>query len=112
MIDGHGRLNVTNPGSNTVTEFPFGETQPILTLSISHPVATAINQNDGNVYVATRGNPPEIALFLPHDESPSKIITSKLLQVPSQLVADSAGDIYIADNQSDVLVIRKATYDV
>jgi hypothetical protein len=111
-IDQHGRLYVSNGASATVTEYPFGETQPALTLSINNPVDTAVDPINGDLYVDTRANPPGIAVYLPHQKTPAKTIHSNLLVNPSQMVFDSAGTLYVTDNESGVLVIKPQSFIV
>ena len=112
-LDSHATLYVGNNNTKTVTVYPFGQTQPTLSMSDGATVPFGIAVlADGTVYVAGRGNPAKIEIYPPGQSTPSNSIQDALVSVPSQAVMDSAGNIYIADNATGVYEIPAGTLQV
>jgi hypothetical protein len=111
-VDDQGTLYVASPGNGTVAEYPFGQNVPAVTLSVSSAVDTAIDPRTGDLYVDTRANPPGIFIYKRGHTQPSRYILSKLFVDPSQILFDSSGTLYIADNQTGVSVIKPGTHRV
>lgn len=108
-VDSNGTLYVTNTGSNTITEYPLDQTEPSVTLSVTSPQDIALDPRTGDLYVDTRTSPPGIFIFKKGHTQPSRYVLSKLLVLPAQMLFDSVGTLYVADNQSGVVVIRAGT---
>lgn len=106
-IDAQGTLYAANYDNGiaggAVTIYPAGATIPSLTLSqgLSVPLDVAVDAN-GDVYVVNRGNPPSIVVYPPGQSTPSRTITSTLIQVPAQVLFDSARNLYFSDNVTGV----------
>jgi hypothetical protein len=112
-LDAHGTLYVGSNNTKAVTVYPFGQTQPALSMSDGATVPFGIAVlPDGTVYVAGRGNPAKIEIYPPGQSTPSSAIQDPLISVPSQAVMDSAGNIYIADNATGVYEIAAGTMQV
>ena len=105
-VDNQGTLYVANSGNGTVAEYPFGQNAPALTLSMNSPADIALDPTTGALYVDTRVSPPGIYVFKKGHTQPSKYIISNLLVLPSQMLFDSSGTLYIADNQTGVSVVQ------
>lgn len=108
-VDARGTLYVANTGNATVTEYAAGENVPGVTLSVSAAQDTAVDPLTGDLYVDTRTEPPGIVVFRKGKTRPSEYILSKLLVLPAQMLFDSSGTLYIADNQTGVSVIKPGT---
>jgi len=113
-VDAAGTLYAPNfnqgePGG-TVTIYPAGATSPSLTLSqgLSVPLDVAVDAS-GNVYVVNRGTPPSIVVFPPGQTTPSETITSSLMQLPNQMVFDSAQNLFFTDDVAGVLEVPHGT---
>jgi hypothetical protein len=104
-VDAQGSLYVANSGNTVVTEYFAGATVPSLTLSVPGPPQDIALDAGGNVYVCVRGNSPGIAVYAPDQTSPTRYITSDLIQIPNQIAFDSAGTLYIADDNTGVSVL-------
>ena len=96
-LDTSGTLYVTNQGNNTVTEYPFGSTDPSVTLStdISRPLDVSVDKH-GNVYV---GEPSAsmVLEFAPGSTYPNAIVS---ITHPSGLTNVKNGDLYLTYNNS------------
>jgi hypothetical protein len=104
-LDSQGTLYVPNTTAQTVTVYPAGATTPTLTLSTPGRAQGAAVDSVGNVYVCVRGSNPGIAVYPPRQTTMSQFITSSLIQNPNQLVFDSAGTLYIVDDNAGVSVL-------
>jgi hypothetical protein len=111
-VDSQGTLYVANTGNASVTEYRPGADVPSVTLSVNAPQDTAIDPFTGDLYVDTRTKPAGIFVFRRGKTRPSKDILSKLMVLPAQMFFDSSGTLYIADNQSGVLVLKRGTHRV
>jgi len=102
-VDAKGALYATNYDNGNagggVSIYPPGATSPSLTLSqgLSVPLDVAVD-DIGNVWVVNRGSAPSIVVYPPGQTTPSQVITSSLIQVPTQIIFDSAQDVYFGDN--------------
>jgi hypothetical protein len=103
VLDSQGTLYVANFLGLTVTVYPAGATSPSLTLrnSITLPVGVAVDANR-NVYVSNSGSAPSILIYPPGGQTPSQTITSSLLIAPNAIFIDSAGDVYVSDEFSQI----------
>jgi len=102
-LDQNGTLYVGNNNAKSVTVYPFGATSPTLTMSdgATDPNCIAVAAN-GTVYVSGRGSPAVVDIYAPGESSPSQVITSPLISIPSQAILDSGGTLYVADNATGV----------
>jgi hypothetical protein len=106
-LDAQGTLYVANYNHGTfgggVTVYPAGSSTPSLTLSqgLGAPLDVAVDTN-GDVYVVNRGSPPSIVVYPPGQTTPSRSITSSLIQSPTQVLFDSARNLYFGDNNAGV----------
>lgn len=114
-VDSQGTLYVANyanaSGKGNVTIYPFGQTVPSATLTGLHvPIDVAVDIN-GDLYVDDRGTtPPSIVVYLAGRTTPSKYITSNLIQVPAQIIFDSARTLYLCDNKAGVSIMKHGTF--
>jgi DNA-binding beta-propeller fold protein YncE len=101
-IDNLGALYVVNR-TGSVTIYPPRAVEPSLTLTdgIGDPIAVTTDA-ERNVYVTNRGKPPDIVVFPPGQTTLSRVIAGSLIRVPTQIVADGAGDLYLADNVTGI----------
>ncbi len=107
-LDAQGDLFVAESGSNTVAEYARGHTMPTALLTgVQQPSALAIDAH-GYVYVANDdqnagaylGNGSTISVFAPGQTTPLRMLTVPSDSVPSALVFDKQGDLFVADNHS------------
>jgi hypothetical protein len=97
-VDRKGTLYVANNGNNTVTEYPFGQTSPRVTLSnkISHPNGIAVDAK-GTVYVTSGQVSAAYVLEFPKGSMvPSEQVGG--FDLPIGLALDKLGNLYVADN--------------
>ena len=98
-VDPQGTLYAPNWNGANVTIYPAMATEPSLTLTqdLTIPAAVSVDTN-GNVYVANRGSAPSIVVY-PHGQTtPSRVITSDLIEMPQQIAFDAARNLYISDS--------------
>jgi len=102
-LDQNATLYVANGNTRSVTVYPFGQTSPTLTMSdgMTDPSGVAVTSN-GTAYVPGRGSPAVIDVYPAGASSPSQVITDPLISVPSQAIADSDNNVYVADNATGV----------
>jgi hypothetical protein len=112
-LDSNATLYVGNGNTKSVTVYPFGAKQPVLSLTdgVTTPAGIAVLA-DGTVYAAGRGSPALVEIYPPGQSSPSKSIEDPLISVPSQAIVDSLGNVYIADNSTGVYEIPAGTTQV
>jgi hypothetical protein len=109
-VGNDGKLYVPNLGTGNVTIYPFGQTAPSATLSgLTAPVGVAIGEH-GDVYVSNDGTPGSIVKYDRGKTTPSRYIVSKLIPAPNNLSFDSAGNLYISDNNHGVFIMKRGTY--
>jgi hypothetical protein len=98
-VDPQGTLYAPNWNGANVTIYPPMATEPSLTLTqdLTIPAAVAVDTN-GDVYVANRGSAPSIVVFPDGQTTPSRVITSDLIESPQQIAFDGARNLYISDN--------------
>lgn len=66
---------------------------------------------NGDFYVGDRGTtPPSIVKYLAGQTTPSKYITSNLIQYPTQILFDSARTLYLCDDKVGVSIMKHGTY--
>lgn len=111
-VDDQGALYVANTGNDTVAEYPFGQSTPSFTISVTAPQDTAVDPLSGDLYVDTRSQPPEILVYKKGHTEPSRDILSKLFVNPAQMLFDRFGTLFIADNQNGVLMLKRRTHRV
>jgi sugar lactone lactonase YvrE len=99
-LDAAGTLYVPNENAATVTVYSAGSTEPNLTLTGTDSPEGVVVDSEDNVYVCNRGANPGISIYLAGQSTPAQHITSSLLQSPSQVALDSAGTLYISDNNT------------
>jgi DNA-binding beta-propeller fold protein YncE len=106
-LDANDTLYVANNVANTVTVYPFGQTQPSLTLSkgLNYPIDIAVARN-GDVYVTNR-NPPGIAVYKAGHTRLQRFITNALIEKPEQIFFARKGELYISDDNTGVSVMQK-----
>lgn len=97
-VDAYGTVYVANE-IGSVTVYPAGTVTPSLTITqgLDSPQGVAADAS-GNVYVANRGSAPSIQVYGPGQTAPFETITSNLIQVPTQLAFDTAGNLFVGDN--------------
>jgi hypothetical protein len=78
-VDEQGTLYVANTGNNTVAEYPFDQSVPTVTLSVTSPQDTAVDPLTADLYVDTRTEPPGVVVYRKGHTEPSRYILSKLL---------------------------------
>jgi len=112
-ISRDGTLYVAiNGGSEPgVYAYPWGQTSPSVVYPIANPNVAAVSK-EGDLYVATRDTPPSILIYRRGHTTPSRTVTSSLLEVPAQIIFDDAGNAYVADNHTGVLFMAHGTFQV
>jgi hypothetical protein len=111
-VDKNGQVYVANE-TGTVTIYPSGEKTPSLTLSsgLESPQSVTVDAY-GNVYVCNRGTYPDIVVFPPAKSTPSQVITNNLIQAPTQIQFDKAGDLYYTDSNTGVSEIASGSQNM
>jgi sugar lactone lactonase YvrE len=93
-------LNEFKPGSNVVAFAP-GATSPTQTWTTGLTVAVGVAVDaHGTLYVSNRSTPSGIVVFPNGATSPSYVITSRYIRLPSQLVFDRSGNLFFGDYQT------------
>jgi hypothetical protein len=102
-VDAGGTLYVANARGGDVTIYPAGQTKSSLTLSrgLDEPISVGVDA-PGNVYVCNRGATPSIVVYPPGQTIPSATITGALIQIPTALTFDAAGNMFYSDNSTAV----------
>ncbi len=98
-VDPQGTLYAPNWNGANVTIYPAMATEPSLTLTqdLTIPAAVSVDTN-GDVYVANRGSAPSIVVYPQGQTTPSRVITSDLIEMPQQIAFDAARNLYISDS--------------
>jgi hypothetical protein len=111
-VDKKGQVYVANE-TGTVTIYPPREKSPSRTLTsgLESPQSVAVDAY-GNVYVCNRGTYPDIAVFPPGKSTPAQVITNSLIQTPTQIQFDKAGDLYYTDSNTGVSEIAKGSQNM
>jgi len=113
-LDSNGVLYVPNVyplGAGTVSVYPPGQTTPSLILTgLTYPIGAAVDSS-GDVFVTnyndpSSGNPSSIAEYAPGQTMPSNYITGSQIQYPCSLYFDSAGNLYLADVETGISVMK------
>jgi DNA-binding beta-propeller fold protein YncE len=73
------------------------ESSLTLTQDLTIPAAVAVDTN-GDVYVANRGSAPSVVVYPQGQTTPSRVITSDLIEMPQQIAFDAARNLYISDS--------------
>jgi sugar lactone lactonase YvrE len=110
-VDSSGTLYVANNGSSTVTEYPFGQTSPSVTLSTSlvYPNGIAVD-SAGTVYVTSGANVGNtyVLEFPKGATSPSAQVNGFGLAIG--LSIDKNDNLYVADaHNNEVFEVAKGT---
>jgi hypothetical protein len=107
-VDAQGTLYAPNWNGADVTIYPPMATEPSLTLTqdLTIPAAVAVDTN-GDVYVANRGSAPSIVVYPQGQTTPSRVITSDLIEMPQQIAFDAARNLYISDS---LMGVSELTY--
>ncbi len=101
-VDAGGQVYVAN-STGSVSIYDSGATTPKLTLTqgLTVPESVAVDAN-GSVYVCNRGTGGSIVVFPKGENTPSKVITNRLIEVPSQIQFDGSGNLFYADGLTGV----------
>lgn len=100
-------LYVTNLLGGNTTVYPFGQTQPSLTLSDpgGQPDAVAVG-TDGTVYVADENG--KVYVYPSGVTQPTSTLSNGAIQAADTVTLDSANDVYVAGfSSSDRAVVVK-----
>src|SRR5580700_2482712 len=104
-VDLHGMLYVANNGNSTVTEYPFGQTSPSVTLSggtLVYPNGIAVNRK-GTVFVTSGASAGScyVLVFPKGASTPSQQING--FDLPVGLAIDKGGNLYVGDALQNVV---------
>jgi sugar lactone lactonase YvrE len=104
-VGNNGTLYVANNGNGTVTEYPFGQTSPSVTLSggsLVDPNGIAVN-NKGTVFVTSGAAAGScyVLVFPKGSKTPSKQING--FDLPVGLAIDKGGNLYVGDVLQNVV---------
>ncbi|HET6275947.1 MAG TPA: SMP-30/gluconolactonase/LRE family protein [Candidatus Cybelea sp.] len=111
-VGNNGTLYVANNGNGTVTEYPFGQTSPSVTLSggsLADPNGIAVSKR-GTVFVTSGATAGAcyVLVFPKGSKTPSKQING--FDLPIGLAIDKGGNLYVADAlQNDVWKVPKGS---
>jgi hypothetical protein len=104
-IDSAGTVYVANVTGGNVTIYPAGALSPSLTLQgLTRPCGVAIDTN-GDVYVTNRAATPSINVYAQGQTTPYRVITSNLIQVPTEPQFDDNRNLYVSDNVTNVIEV-------
>lgn len=96
-FDATGALYVANYGNGTVTVYPSGSDKLSETIyqGVDMPIALAIDDSSGEIYVANGFNPGNVAVY---SLGGNPLLTiEKGMHQPAGETLDSAGDLYVAN---------------
>lgn len=104
-VGNSGTLYVANNGNSTVTEYPFGQTSPSVTLSggsLVDPNGIAVSSK-GTVYVTSGATAGAcyVLVFPKGSKTPSKQING--FDLPVGLAIDKGGNLYVGDVLQNVI---------
>jgi len=104
-VDNNGMLYVANNGNSTVTEYPFGQTSPSVTLSggqLVYPNGIAVNKK-GTVFVTSGAYAGScyVLVFPKGSSTPSEQING--FNLPARLALDKGGNLYVGDALQNVI---------
>jgi hypothetical protein len=99
-VDKNGTVYVANNGNSTVTEYPWGQTSPSVTLStdIVNPNGIAVD-SAGTVYVTSGSTVGQCSVLEFPKGATSPSVSVNGFGLPIGLAFDKAGNLYVADAQ-------------
>jgi sugar lactone lactonase YvrE len=97
-VDKNGTVYVANNGNSTVTEYPWGQTTPSVTLStdIVNPNGVAVD-SAGTVYVTSGASVGSCYVLEFPKGATTPSVTVNGFGLPIGLAFDKAGNLYVAD---------------
>jgi sugar lactone lactonase YvrE len=107
VVDNAGNLYIADGGNNSIVEVPAGGSAAVLAITglgtqLNSPANLCVDVA-GNLYVADAGN-ARVVVVAPGGAGSVLSITGIALTLPLGVTVDGAGEVYIADRESNQIV--------